>query len=330
MKDTHAMMRIRARALTLAMLALSPLSAVAGELVISPVEVVETKAVFGRVEARDVVPARARIGGTLISLDVDEGASVKAGQVIAVVGDDKLSLRLAAIDARIKAVEAERANARTEMDRATSLVARGVGTQQRVDQARTQLDVLSNQLNATMAERAVIVQETSEGQVVAPASGRVLKVPVTRGAVALPGETIATVAGGGFFLRLALPERHAALLTPGSQVQVSAARGSSGHQGKLVKIYPQIENGRVIADVEVEGIEQALVGERVLVHVPIAKRAVIAVPFNSISKHAGIEFVNLAGGQEVAVLTGPTVETPDGAMVEVLSGLKAGDRVLVP
>ena len=43
----------------------------------------------------------------------------------------------------------------------------------------------------------------------APGDGRVLTVPVTRGAVVLAGEPIATIGGGGFFLRLAIPERHA-------------------------------------------------------------------------------------------------------------------------
>ena len=73
--------------------------ATAREYQVQNVQRMEYKAVFGQVESRDTVLARARIGGTIISLDVDEGASVKAGDVIATVVDDKLSLHLDSMDA---------------------------------------------------------------------------------------------------------------------------------------------------------------------------------------------------------------------------------------
>ena len=41
--------------------------AAAGEVVVQPATVQDMKAVFGQVQSRDTVSARARIGGTLIS-----------------------------------------------------------------------------------------------------------------------------------------------------------------------------------------------------------------------------------------------------------------------
>ncbi|MGA7267872.1 MAG: biotin/lipoyl-binding protein, partial [Aestuariivirga sp.] len=86
----------------LGLAALMSLAAPAGaaEMVVQPVEKIERKAVYGRVESRDTVMARARIGGTVQSLDVEEGTAVKAGDVIATVVDDKLALQLKATDAR--------------------------------------------------------------------------------------------------------------------------------------------------------------------------------------------------------------------------------------
>ena len=78
--------------------------ATAAEVPVSVAQRPDLKAVFGQVESRDVVPARARIGGTVTSLSVEEGSAVKAGDVIARVVDDKLALQLNAVDARIKAV----------------------------------------------------------------------------------------------------------------------------------------------------------------------------------------------------------------------------------
>ncbi len=134
----------------------------------------------------------------LVELSVAEGSAVAAGQVVARIVDDKLALQVAAIDARIRAAGSELANARAEFERVQSLMARGATTQQRIDQARTQVDVLVNQVAQANAERSVILQQASEGDVLAPAAGRVLTVPARRGAVVMPGEPVATVAGEGF------------------------------------------------------------------------------------------------------------------------------------
>lgn len=314
-----------------------PGPAAGAEEVVAPIEVADTKAVYGTVETRDIVPARARIGGTLVSLEIERGSQVRAGEVVALVGDQKLALQLQAVEARLRALESEQANAKVELDRALALAQRGITTQQRVDQQQTQVDILTNRIAAARAERAVVLQQTAEGQVLAPATGRVLTVPVTRGAVVMPGEAVATVAGGGFYLRLALPERHAALLKEGAGVEIGTRTGSDKDmrmvQGRLAKVYPQIEGGRVIADVEVEGLGDYFVGERTLVRVPIATRRVLAVPPKAIVTRSGIDFATLAtpeGPREVAVVVGPKVASEHGERVEILSGLRAGDRVIVP
>ena len=321
------------RSLTLLAAILIPIASHAAETELKPVDVIETKAVFGRVETRDVIAARARIGGTLVSIDVTEGDQVKQGATIALVADQKLALQMNAAEARIRALGSEQANARTELDRARDLLARGATTQQRVDQLRTQVEVLRNQISAAEADKAVIVQQSAEGAITAPATGRVLSKRVTRGAVILPGEAVATIAGGGFFLRLALPERHAATLKVGATVPVDGREGKPGATGRLVKIFPQIENGRVIADVEVETLGDFFVGERVLVHVPVATRRALAAPASAIVNRAGIDFVQVvgpSGAREVAVVLGGPVRTEQGEAVEILSGLRAGDRVVTP
>ena len=248
----------------------------AAELTVHAVERSDLKAVFGQVESRDVVPARARLGGTIVSLSVEEGSAVKAGDILAVVVDDKLALQLGAIDARLKALEAELENARTELERARKLFQGGVVPKSRLDQLQTQVDVLTNQLAAAEADRAVLLQQQTEGDVVAPAPGRVLSVPVTKGSVVMPGETIARIAGGGYFLRLSLPERHAAHIKQGDEVLVGSrgmtdlAETAPMAKGHVVKVYPEIDGGRVLADVEVEGLGDFFVGERTRVWIPVA------------------------------------------------------------
>lgn len=297
----------------------------------------DLKAVFGQVESRDVVPARARIGGTVTALAVEEGSAVRAGDVIANVVDDKLALQRNAVDARIRAIQAQLDNARVELDRGSQLLQGGVVPRTRVDLLQTQFDVLTSQLTAAEADRAVLVQQQSEGQVLAPAPGRVLTVPVTRGSVIMPGETIARIAGGGYFLRLSLPERHAGHIRVGDDVIVGS-RGMTdlskdaplGH-GKVVKVYPEIANGNVLADVEVADLGDFFVGERTRVWIPVAMKTVVAVPASAISTRAGVDYVTLAKGQvEVPVIIGQRLDDKGIESVEVLSGLGAGDVVVTP
>ncbi|MHB0950739.1 MAG: efflux RND transporter periplasmic adaptor subunit [Allorhizobium sp.] len=313
-------------------LTLSAASAVAETLRIEPETVPEWKAVYGRVEARDSVPARARIGGTLIELKVTEGDSVTTGDVIATVKDDKIDFQIAAIDAQLSGLKASMENAQSELARGEELIKRGVTTAQRLDALRTQVDVVRNQIAAAEAQRSVIVQQGKEGSVLAPATGKVLSVPVTRNAVIMAGEPVATIGGGGFFLRLAIPERHADLLKENATIEIDSGNGKNS-TGRLAKIYPEIDSGRVIADVEVDDLPTTFVNKRLLVRLPVGERQALFVPQSALTSRYGVDYVTVKSGDttiERAVVSAKPVTRDGVAMTEILTGINAGDEVVLP
>lgn len=314
------------RTLAVALTLLLPCFSASAETLdpLEPVTITEWKAVYGRIEARDRVPARARIGGTIVRLSVIEGDAVTAGQDLAQIVDEKLDFQLRAIDGQLHSLESQLDNAKAELTRGEELLSRGVTTAQRLDALRTQVDVLTNQIASTTAERRLVEQQAAEGTVLAPAAGRVLDVPIIEGAVVLPGEPVAVIGGGGFFLRLAVPERHATRLSEGDRIEIETGEAT---EGRLARIYPQIENGRVIADVEVEGLPDAFVDARVLVRLPVDVRQALMVPETAVRSASGLDFVTVeqdGARVERVVVTG---QQRDG-MVEVLTGLDAGDRVV--
>ena len=327
--------------MTFALLVATLLASQAGaaEFTVKPIERPDYKAVFGRVEAQHLVPARARLGGTILSLSVEEGSAVKAGDVVAVVVDDKLALQLGALDARLKALDAERRNANADLERAQKLLESGVVPRKQVEGFQTRVDVLTNQFAAAEAERSVLAQQRSEGEVIAPAPGRVLSVPVTEGSVVMAGETIARIAGGGYFLRLSLPERHAGQVKTGDEVLVGS-RGMTdigdkapAGRGKVIKVYPEIDGGRVLADVEVEGLGDFFVGERTRVWIAVARHQMLAVPAVALVTRSGVDYVRVAlpGGEaDVPVIVGEGFEENGQAFIEILTGLKDGDTVVLP
>ncbi|KAB2918991.1 MAG: efflux RND transporter periplasmic adaptor subunit [Hyphomicrobiaceae bacterium] len=300
-------------------------------------DIADEKAVFATVEAPNSVPARVRTGGTVAQLVVKQGDQVEAGQVIATIGDEKIARQMKSLDAQIAGLEAQLAKARTDLARAEGLFERGTIPRVRLDEARTAADVANNALRARVAERSVVEQQLAEGQVLAPASGRILKVPLTIGAVVLSGETIATVAEKNYILRLRVPERHARFLKAGDAVRIDGAEiGQSGARfGKVKLVYPQIEDGRVVADAVVDGLGDYFVSERIRVWISGGERKAFVVPAGFISTRFGIDYVKLRVDDrraiDVPVQRGrdlPSPEMPDG--VEILSGLNAGDQLVRP
>ena len=135
-----------------------PAGAGEGTLVVAATTVPDQKAVFATVESRRIVPARARISGTVVELAVKEGDSVELEQVLAIVGDEKLSLQLKSLDAQIAGLEAQRAQAQSDLTRAEDLFSRGAIPRTRLDEVRTAFNVAENALRARTAERAVVQQ----------------------------------------------------------------------------------------------------------------------------------------------------------------------------
>jgi len=329
---------MRAAALSFALFALFGQHALAEEtLVVEPKTVADEKAVFATVESADIVPARARINGTVTELSVKEGDAVKEGQVVATIVDEKLALQMKSLDAQIAGLEAQFAQAKIDLSRAENLVARAIAPKTRLDEAQTAFNVASNALKARTAERSVLQQQVTEGNVLAPTTGRVLTVPVTTGTVVLPGETIATVAEQNFILRLRVPERHARFLKAGDPVRIDGeALGQSGAKfGTIRLVYPHIEDGRVVADADVAGLGDYFVGERIRVWVSAGDRTSIIVPASFITTRFGIDYAHVRRDDgtviDVPVQRGRELPRPDMPdALEILSGLNAGDVLVRP
>ena len=306
-------------------------------LTVHPTNLADEKAVFATVESANVVPARARIGGTVAGLTVHPGDAVQPGQVIAVVGDEKLLLTIAGLDAQITAVQSQLAQAQIDFSRAEALFRQGAGTRVAMDQARTAMDVATSTLKARTADRDVARQQLSEGQVLAPVAGRVLTVPVTKGTVVLGGDSVASIAESNYILRLRVPERHAGTLKTGDSVRVDGAEfGRSGAWfGKVTLVYPTIQEGRVVADAEVPGLGDFFVGERIRVWIGAGERPAFVIPESYVVTRFGLDYVRRQqpGGEpeETPVQRGqerPTEAMPDA--LEILSGLRAGDVLVRP
>jgi RND family efflux transporter MFP subunit len=299
-------------------------------------KITDEKSVFATVESANVVPARVRTGGTIAALEVRQGDHVDQGQVIALVGDRKLGLEISSYAAQVQAASAQLAQAKAEYDRAQRLLSSGAISQSNFDAAHTGYNVAVGNLNSIRSQRDVVQQQQKEGDVLSPTSGRVITVPVTAGTVVMAGDVVATVAEQNFVLRLQIPERHARFLKPGDPVRLDAADiGLSGQRfGTITLVYPQVENGHVVADANVAGLSDYFVGQRVRVWIPAGERDAIVVPADLIATHFGIDYARVRtkeGAIDVPVQRGRAIEKPGKPeALEILSGLNPGDKLLKP
>lgn len=342
MPQSKTVAALRGAALALPLLAALPFSIVEPAraettFTVEATSIDDTKEVLATVESVRSPQARARIGGTVDTLLVTEGAEVKKGDLLATVVDPKLKLQLAAFDARIAALEAKQSLTEMELGRVRQLRQTGATPQSKLDDAETQMIVTKADIAATRADKSSVEEQVLEGRVVAPDDGRILKVSAIAGQVIMPGEPVATMATANYIIKLRLPERHARFMHDGDTVLVAArgldvGRTSAPTTGRIVQVYPELDQGRVVADVEAAGIGDYFIGERIRVLVSTGKRETIVVPETAVVHREGLTFVRLAGRGEIPVQTGARL--PSGAdgvgRIEILTGLAAGDKVVRP
>jgi RND family efflux transporter MFP subunit len=308
-----------------------PAQGLAAELTVQPVTITDQKAVYGTVESVKTTPARARVDGTIESLNVKEGDIVESGQVLAKIFDAKLKPKLDALDSRIESLKSEQALAKTELERTQTLIKSGAESRAFLDKAKARHESVTGALNAAIAERAVIAQQYVEADVLAPTDGRVLKVNAVNGTIVRPGETVAEIATSASVLRLMLPERHARFIKTGDNVMIGE-RGDTDesnppkYEGRISLVYPELQEGRVVADVQADGLGGYFVGERARVYIGTGARKTFILPENYLVHRFGLTFVRFKDGREIPV---QTVQTHEDC-IEILAGLKAGDVVVKP
>ena len=295
--------------------------------------VIDYRPVIARIEAGDTATARSRLQGVVTRLNVVEGQIVKAGDLVAVVTDSTLSPQLSALGSNIEGLKSQVKQAESDIARNEGLLAQGFYPRARLDEEKTSLDVLKRSLATAEAERRALSAREAEGRILAPANAHVTDVGVVKGSVVSPGDVLASFATVNGVVRLALPERHAATLTEGEAISLRLpSRSDDIRTATIIKIYPELKQGSVIADARVEGGLTALFGERVDVLAPVGERRAIRIPKDYVSTRFGVDFVRVQVGERFidapVALAAPLVDA--AGQFEILSGLRAGDRIEKP
>jgi len=163
----------------------------------------------GYVVARRQATVASKVTGRLVEVAVEEGMSVKEGQILARLDDANASHALALAEARVAAAESalneiqvRLREAELDLGRARDLASVGVASRQFLDAAQASRDSFAARLAAArdevkVAEREVSVrrQDVEDTLIRAPFDG------VATSRNAQPGEIVSPVSAGGGFTR---------------------------------------------------------------------------------------------------------------------------------
>jgi RND family efflux transporter MFP subunit len=292
-------------------------------------------AVSGSLTALHEARLRAEVSGRLVETLVLPGQPVRRGQVIARIDDSAiresfLSARSAERVAQISLDDAQR-----DADRSAKLLAAGAVADRDLEQAKRTLAAAQAGYADAQSRLAAAQQQMDRTRITAPFAGIVSEMPVNAGDVVQPGTAIATVIDpASMRFEGSVPAEEVALLRVGAPVRFTV-KGYPGRTftGQVERVNPAADpqTRQVRVWVSVPNAKGALVGGLFAQgRVATTSQMGIAVPVSAVDERGIAPTVlRVKGGRAERATVALGARDPETDMVEITSGLAAGDTVLI-
>jgi len=260
-----------------------------------------------------------KLMGTVTEVLVREGDVVTAGQPLVRIDARELAARRSQVDAGIAEATAVQADAETQANRMRALYADSAATRAQLDAAETGLARATAAVNQVRAGASELAVMTGYSVVRAPFTGVVTQRFVDPGAFAAPGAPLVTVQDSRR-LRVTVsvaPEGVRGLRRGSTVTAVIDDRTSPAGNVYTVNAIVDNASGGLLS------------GSAASLRLPQGSRNALMIPLSAVRREGDLTGVMLrdASGD---VLRWVRLGATSGNQVEVLSGLAAGDQVVVP
>lgn len=270
--------------------------------------------------AESEVKVLSEVEGRVLTLRVEEGDWVKNGQVLAtLVRDDE--------QIAFKKAQLKQTNARAAFDRAKELVDRELISREEFDKLKIDYEITGQEL----AEAEWALKKTT---IVAPFSGRVTARMTQLGQHVRPGDELFQVTDyNPLIARIYLPERDVLGLEEGRTVQIRLdAADQVSFAGRIRQISPVVDTSTGTVKVTIEATEPPKeVRPGSFVSVNIVREThpeAVLLPREAVLRELQKAHVFVAE-DDVAEKRSVTLGLEEGDLIEVISGVEAGDQVIV-
>jgi RND family efflux transporter MFP subunit len=281
-------------------------------------------------------PIYARTSGYLTRWYFDIGARVKKGALLAEIATPEVDQQLAQAEADLNTAQANANNARIQADRYTGLVKSNAVSRQDTDTFVSQATATAAAVRSAQANVQRLRELQSFEKVYAPFDGVVTARNVDTGQLIDPGagkELFHLQAIQTLRVYTNLPQVYTDNIKRGLKIDMTfAEHAGKTYHGTLVRtsdaIDPASRTLLVEIDVDNRGGE-LLPGSLAQVHfkTPAAGPVFIVPAAALIFRKEGLR-LGVVGSGSVAHLVPVVIGEDDGANVQIVNGLSAGDRVI--
>ena len=207
-------------------------------------------AIEGTITATGTIAARRSLpvgvvgeGGRVVSVNVEQGQWVNAGQVLASIDRSVQNQQARAQAAQIQVARADAELAQSNLDRALQLVERGFVSQADVDRLTATRDAARARVAVAQAQLGELRERNARLNIVAPASGLILERNIE------PGQTVGgrtpsvfvIAQGGQMELRAQVGENELQKLSVGIPAEVSPVGSNETYTGQIWQIEPTVD-----------------------------------------------------------------------------------------
>ena len=182
-------------------------------------------------------------GGRVVSVRVDAGSWVEAGQVLAVIDRSVQAQQAAQLAAQVDAARANASLAQSNYDRALALQGRGFVSKAEIDAKKATRDAANAQVKVAQAQLGATRAQIGQLNILAPTSGLILERNLEVGQVVGPGSgaLFRLASGGAVEMRAELPQQDLALVRVGMPATVTPLGSDKQYSGSVWQVAPTID-----------------------------------------------------------------------------------------
>lgn len=287
----------------------------------------------GVVEAVHQADLTAQTTGRVTAVEVDVDDRVRAGQVLVRLTAVEQNAGLAIAQAQLRAAQASAVEAEATYRRLAALAGRQYVSRMQIDQARAARDAAIAAREAARAQVAHAGQQSSYTAVRAPFDGVVSRRAVEPGEAVAPGQALLSVhAPGSLRIEVQVPQSDAEAIRRAAAPTLVLADGRRVSAAEAI-VFPAADPATHSVGVRVllpPLTDAPRPGSTAKVVFPIAaaagERAAVTVPRSALVQRGEVSGVYVVDRRGI-VLRQVRLGRALGERVEVISGLRAGERV---
>jgi len=285
------------------------------------------------VEAVRDTTLAAQVQGAVVALAVKAGDAVKAGQELVRIDARAAQQSATASAAQVDAAKASLLVARRDYERSQQLFAKQYISQAALDRANAQWQAAQAQVQSLQAQAGAVATQSGFFSVKAPYDGVVSEVPVALGDMAMPGRPLVRLHDPKTFRVTApVPLALAPALQGAAALDVELASQRITVPGTAVQMLPAVDAATHTAQARIALLQQTQglapgMFARVWLPASVAGPQRLVVPSSALVRRAELTGVYVLGEAGRPLLRQVRAGRTDGGWVEILSGVRPGDKV---